>query len=86
MTGLLLGIVGTVLTIVTTVALFYLNSIKDSQVKMVGEIKEITTDIRDILSKMSANDVKFDSLNSSIRLIEYDIKEMDKRVRAIETR
>ena len=53
---------------------------------MVGEIKEITTDIRDILSKMSANDVKFDSLNSSIRLIEYDIKEMDKRVRAIETR
>lgn len=86
MTGLLLGIVGTVLTIVTTVALFYLNSIKDSQEKMVGEIKEITTDIRDILSKMSANDVKFDSLNSSIRLIEYDIKEMDKRVRAIETR
>ena len=86
MTGLLLGIVGTLLTIDTTVALFYLNSIKDSQEKMVGEIKEITTDIRDILSKMSANDVKFDSLNSSIRLIEYDIKEMDKRVRAIETR
>ena len=81
-----LSIIGVVLSIITTIALYLLSSIRSSQEKVVNEIKEMNTDMRNILARMSANDVRFESINQRLGGIEDTIKTFETRIHVIEVK
>ena len=84
MTAYILGIIGVVLSILTTIALSFLSSIRSSQEKIVIEIKEMNNDMRSVLSRMSANDVRFETMHQRMDSIEAYVEEVDTRVHHIE--
>lgn len=80
----IIGITGTVLAIIGTWSLFFLNQIRKAQVDTNSEIKEMNKDIRDILVKMSKHDEQVISISQRIDNLYTQITHIEKRMLLIE--
>lgn len=73
-----------VLGILTTWGVFYLNAIRESQLSLVKEIKEMNIDIREMLSRLSAGDVAVKAINQRIDALEGHMENFDNRLHNVE--
>ena len=81
---IIVTIVGIVFSIISSFVLFYLNSIKFSQMTLVEEIKEMNKDIRDMLVNIAKSDEHFSALTNRIQSVERYQDELGNRLHNIE--
>jgi len=83
-TSTTLTIVGIVLSVITTIGLFFLSGIKKSQEDLNHEVKEMNKDIRDVLIQIGKNDQQILNTNNRIDNILHVLNQLADRILKLE--
>jgi hypothetical protein len=76
---ILLTVTGILLSVISSFVLFYLNAIKNSQIAMISEIKEMNKDIRDMLVSIGKADENFASISERVNKLEIFCNQLKSR-------
>jgi hypothetical protein len=82
--NVLIAVIGVVLSILSTIAIFILNGIKSSQDNTNKEIKEMNKDIREVIVSNGKNDERIIGLFHRVDMLHDTVKSLDSRVLYIE--
>lgn len=76
----LIAIIGIVLSILSTIAIFILSGIKNTQADTNKEIKEMNKDIREVLVSIGKSDEKIVAVTSKVDMLHDNLRSLSERV------